>query len=468
MIPKSMPSGDDPMGGNRFSDKIMPIKENHMTARKILVFGASGLIGRYVTDDLRALGFHVIGVARQFSASQKMAALDLEMPILSMDQAALARLVGDHGVDVVVNCLGVLQDGPSSDTGAVHRDFVARLLAAIRDSGRAIRLVHISIPGAATDDRTAFSQTKREAERMIAASGIAYAILRPGFVVAPSAYGGSAMLRSLAAFPLDLPAEESGTPFQPVAVEDISATIAWLADRDIDDAAVRAVTWDLMQPQKITLAGVIEQFRFAYGTAGYPRLTMPSLMLDLGAKLGDLVSRLGWMPPMRTAAIAELRRGVAGDPTAWMKATGIVPKTIAQMVGQRSATIQDKWFARLFLIKALVIASLALFWVASGFIALVISFPATKAILTSHGFSPAVAVPFAAITSLMDISIGVLIAFRRTCAAGLVAGIAVSLGYMAGTALLTPDLWIEPLGALVKTGPAIVLMIVALLTLDNR
>jgi NAD(P)-dependent dehydrogenase (short-subunit alcohol dehydrogenase family) len=97
-----------------------------------------------------------------------------------------------------------------------------------------------------------------------------------------------------------------------------------------------------------------------------------------------------------------------------------------------------------------------------------ISFPATKAILTSHGFPPAIAVPFAAITSLMDMSIGVLIAFRRTCAAGLVAGIVLSLGYMAGTALLTPDLWIEPLGALVKTGPAIVLMLVALLTLDNR
>jgi hypothetical protein len=50
----------------------------------------------------------------------------------------------------------------------------------------------------------------------------------------------------------------------------------------------------------------------------------------------------------------------------------------------------------------------------------------------------------------------------------LLAGIVVSLGYMAGAALLTPDLWIEPLGALVKTGPAIVLMLVALVTLDNR
>ena len=159
---------------------------------------------------------------------------------MSMDAAALARLLREHEVDVVVNCLGVLQDGPGSDTNAVHRDFVARLLQAIRDSGRAIRLVHISIPGTAEADRTAFTTTKREAERLIAASGIPHAILRPGFVVAPSAYGGSAMLRALAAFPLELPAKEMATPFQPVAVEDIAATIAWLAARDIDDAAVRS------------------------------------------------------------------------------------------------------------------------------------------------------------------------------------------------------------------------------------
>ena len=166
---------------------------------------------------------------------------------MSMDAAALAALLRDHAIDVVVNCLGVLQDGPGSDTGAVHRDFVARLLQAIRDCGRAIRFVHISIPGSTETDRTAFATTKREAERLIAASGVSYAILRPGFVVAPAAYGGSAMLRALAAFPIDLPATERTAPFQPVAVEDISATIAWLAARDAGEAA--AVTWELMQPQ---------------------------------------------------------------------------------------------------------------------------------------------------------------------------------------------------------------------------
>lgn len=439
-----------------------------MNRRTILVLGASGLIGRFATDDLRTRGFRVIGLARGLSPAQTMTALDIELPILSLDTPALTGLLSEHAVDVVVNCLGVLQDGPGSDTNAVHRDFVARLLQAIAGSGRTIRLVHISIPGTAQADRTAFATTKREAERLIAASDIPHAILRPGFVVAPSAYGGSAMLRALAAFPLDLPAKEMARPFQPVAVEDISATIAWLAARDIDDASVKAVSWDLMQSEPITMAGVIKQFRLAFGTAGWPHVAMPSFMLDLGAKIGDLANTLGWMPPTRSTAIAELRRGVSGDPSAWIAATGIAPKTLADAIGRHPATIQDKWFARLFLIKALIVASLVAFWLVSGFIALFVSYRAAAGILTAHSFPPALVDPIAIGTSLMDMSIGVLIAFRRTAAIGLVAGIVASLGYMFGAAILTPDLWIEPLGALVKTGPAIVLMLVALLMLDSR
>ena len=436
------------------------------TKRKILVLGASGLIGRFVTDDLRARGFEVLGVARRLVASQRSGPHDHEWPLMSMEPHALSYLMREHAIDVVVNCLGVLQDGPGSSTEVVHRDFVRQLLLWIRDSGRDIRLIQISIPGNADTDRTAFATTKREAERLIAASGIPHAILRPGLVVAPAAYGGSAMLRALAVLPVDLPAAERTAPLQPVAVEDVSATIAWLASRDSDEAA--AVTWDVMQPQAITHGGVMSAFRYAFGTQDWPRLALPSFLLDLGCRLGDFVSLLGWMSPMRTTAMAELRRGVTGDPAEWMAATGITPKSIGQTVGSRTATIQDKWFARLYLLKPLIIASLVLFWVVSGFIALVISYDAATGILRSHNFPPALVAPITIVTSLVDMSIGLLIAFRRTCAFGLVAGMVASLGYMLGSAILTPDLWIEPLGALVKTGPAIVLMLVALATLDNR
>ncbi len=438
------------------------------STRNVFVLGAAGLIGRSIAENLRLRHFNVTGIARRYPPSQKATSFDLEMPLLSLEVAALVRLLQEREIDVVVNCIGVLQDGPGIDTHAVHCDFVQRLLVAIEQSGRATRLVHISIPKTDDEDATRFSQTKREAEKLIASSHVTYAILRPGFVIAPAAYGGSAMLRALAALPFDLPATELATPFQPVAIEDIVATIAWLAERNVSDPLSRNITWDLMQLQSVNLGQVIDQFRHALGTTNSSRITMPAFVLDLGAKLGDLSNLLGWTPPIRSAAIVELRRGVSGDPAIWSTITGIKPIDVSRAVAQYSATIQNKWFGRLFLVKALTIVSLAVFWIASGFIALVPSYAAAAAILTSHHFPPTLVGPLTVGTSLMDMTIGVLIAIRRTSAVGLVAGIVASLGYMIGSAIFTPDLWLEPLGALVKTGPAIVLMLIALCMADNR
>jgi nucleoside-diphosphate-sugar epimerase len=87
-----------------------------MNERTILLLGASGLIGRFVTDDLRARGFRVIGLARSLSPAQKMSPLDVEPPILSLDAAAPTRLLSERAaIDVIVNCLGVLQYGPDGD-----------------------------------------------------------------------------------------------------------------------------------------------------------------------------------------------------------------------------------------------------------------------------------------------------------------------------------------------------------------
>ena len=72
-----------------------------------------------------------------------------------------------------------------------------------------------------------------------------------------------------------------------------------------------------------------------------------------------------------------------------------------------------------------------LFWTVSGFISLVISYDAAaRNFARAWIFRRALVGPVTVVTSLMDMSIGVLIAFRRTAAFGLVAGIVASLGYM--------------------------------------
>ena len=190
--------------------------------------------------------------------------------------------------------------------------------------------------------------------------------------------------------------------------------------------------------------------------------------MDVAAKMGDWVSHLGWSPAVRSTALSELRRGVQGNPEGWIAATGIQPRSLDEAVLRLDCTVQEKWFARLYLAKPLVIGSLSVFWIASGLIALTVAYNQATAILTSHGFPSPLAEATTVASSIVDIGVGAAIATKRTCRFGLLAGIGVAALYMVGAALLTPDLWIEPLGALVKTGPAIVLMLVALAVLDDR
>ena len=435
---------------------------------KILVLGAGGLIGNFLAVDLQSRGFPVTAVARKFTPAQRYILGDNahEFAIGDADLNALAALIRESAADVVVNCLGTLQTVPGESD--IHDGFVVRLIAAIQSAGRSVLLVHISIPESESADTTEFAITKRKADRRIMESGLSYAILRPGFVWAPAAYGGSALLRALAASPFDLPAHESLRPFEAVAVEDIADTVAFLAERVEANGPPQRAVWDVMHPAKPTVGDVVNALRRWLGTEKNVRFVPPRFLLDLGAKAGDAVALLGWRPPVRSTAIAEMRRGVTGDPSQWIAETGITPRSFEDTLRSRPPTVQERWFGRLYLLKALIVAVLAIFWCVSGIIALVFSFKPAADILIAHGFSEAGANAATIFSSLMDISVGLAIAVRKSSRFGLGAGICVSLFYMIGAALLTPELWIEPLGALVKTGPAIVLMLVALAISDDR
>lgn len=425
----------------------------------IAVLGANGLIGFALANDLRHRGFAVRGHARRFTKAQRVQLGDAASA-LSLSGDRLSALLGD--ADIVINAVGVLQ-GP--DTGRVHHAFAARLAALCAAAGKL--LVHVSVPGDASDDRTAFSRSKRAGETAIAASGAAFAILRPGFVVAPGAYGGSALIRALAALPISLPCREASASFAVTAMSDLCATVADIAIRWRQGEKDWGAVWDVMEESPGTVGDVVAQFRGQYGGPG-PLVTVPGWLMGLGAVAGDLVSILGWRPPIRSTALAEMRRGVRGSPAGWMAATGIKPLSRSAAVQALPTTIQEKWFARLYLLKSLALGVLVIFWCVSGAIALTAAFTAARRILIDHGFGFVLAEAVTIGSSLLDISVGLAIAFRSTCRAGLTAGILVSLGYMTGAAILTPDMWAEPLGALIKTGPAIMLMLFCLAIWDDR
>jgi hypothetical protein len=371
----------------------------------------------------------------------------------------------DLDAEIVVNCTGVLQDGPHGDTRTVHAGFVRTVLAALGQRSRL--LIHLSIPGSAADDVTDFSRTKREAERQITSSGVPFVILRPGFVLTTSAYGGSALMRALAQLPVRLPKPEADALFAATAASDLARTIAFVARRWHDNERAWSAVWDVMERHPSSVSEVIDVLRTHFGGPA-PRLTLPPFLTALGAVAGDFISFLGWSPPIRTTALRELRRGVVGNPTSWITATGIEPAPVGAIVADLPSTVQERWFGRLYLAKPLIIGSLAAFWIISGLTVLAVSFDAAAGILVSHGFSSGLAKAVTGITSFVDMLVGLAIAYRSTCRAGCLAGTFVSLGYMIAATLVAPGLWFDPLGVLVKIIPATVLTIVALAILGVR
>ncbi|WP_152048309.1 SDR family oxidoreductase [Aureimonas psammosilenae] len=436
----------------------------------VAVLGASGLIGEALCSFLLRKGYRVVPVARRFTPAQEAAwrGRTLSFPLVDADEARLRAALAATGADVVVNCVGVLQDAPGSSAGGANHDFVARLLSALQtQEPRSPVFVHISIPGQPEDDRTDFSRGKRAAEAAIAASALSHIILRPGFVLAGAAYGGSALMRALAVLPFDLPRTLADRPFAVTDAADIGRTIAFLLDEWQAGRRDWRASWDVMEEKASSVGEVLSGL--ATRLAGpRRRIRLPGWGLAAASAAGDVVSRFGWRPPVRSTALAEMRRGVTGDTSGWREATGLMPSSGPDTLATIAATVQERWFARLYALKALVLGILVPFWIVSGGIAISVAFGPAVGILTDHGFGEPLAKAVTVATSLMDISIGILIANRRTCRLGLSCGIALSLLYMISAAIITPAMWIEPLGALVKTGPAIVLMMVGLAVFEDR
>ena len=159
-------------------------------------------------------------------------------------------------------------------------------------------------------------------------------------------------------------------------------------------------------------------------------------------------------------------RGGAGDPAPWTRVTGIAPRSLKAALAAEPASVQERWFARLYFVKPLTLAVLALYWIVTGLVALGPGWEDATGLIQEAGF--AIAAPLAAASAIADIAIGVAIAAKPTARPALRAALALSLAYVALGTLLLPGLWADPLGPLLKVLPIMVLNLVALAILDDR
>lgn len=422
-----------------------------MTPR-VLVLGANGFIGAHVAAALSGAGWTVRAGARDPQAAARRS------PGLEWVKADFAHLTHAEGwspllegVDAVVNCVGVLQDGGRDSTDIAHVAGPRALIEACEARG-VRRVVHISAVGAEARAGTAYGRTKEQGERLFEASSLDWLILRPSLVVARPVFGGTGLIRALAAFPGFIPAPGGGQRFRPVAMDDLcAAVVAGLAP----GAPVR-LSLDVAGPQSLTLAEILILYRGWLGLKSAPVIALPELLTAPAIFLGDLAGRLGWSSPLRSASIRQMNHNVEGDPERWVAELGVRPQTLAAHLTQTPASVQDVWHARLWFVRPVAIVMLSLFWTVTGLISFGSGWHGALAILEEGGYG-ASAPAVAWFGALLDVVLGLALLVRPWTARVAMLMAVSTVGYLVAASISLPHYWLDPLGPWLKVLPMMAL-----------
>jgi uncharacterized protein YbjT (DUF2867 family) len=424
---------------------------------KIAVLGGSGLIGSAVVADLSARGHSVFSMSRSgSSAGAHGIAVDISKA--TSPSYWLPHLAG---VDAVVNCAGVLQDGPGDSTSMVHHQGVATLFAACEQL-HIRRVIHFSALGVDRQTPSAFSRTKLAGDQALMQRDLDWVILRPSVVIGRAAFGASALMRGLAALPA-IPVMPDTGQLQVVLLDDVVRAVAYFLE---PGASSRQIV-ELVGPDRYSFAELVGEIRRWCRWRPAREIHLPHFMTGALYKLGDMISILGWRPPVRTTAQREITRGAVGDIQS-MTRLGLHPKSLAGFFAAEPASVQERWFARLYFLKAVTLIVISLFWIATGFVSLGPGWGYGIGLMREGGVEGTAAALTVIAGALADLAIGMAIAYRPTSRYGLYAAIAISFAYAIIGTILVPRLWADPLGPMLKIWPIIVLHFTALAFLDDR
>ncbi|OWO96034.1 oxidoreductase [Rhizobium esperanzae] len=421
----------------------------------ILILGATGFIGSVVAARLVSDGHAVTGLGRNPARAR------LKQPAIDWRQADLSRMTKPEDWEnllkdrhVVVNCAGALQDGLSDDLAATQADAMLALYAAAKRSRPLIVQISARTAGAAGD--LPFLATKRRADEALAASGLPHLILRPALVLGRNAHGGSSLIRALAAFPLALPLTHAQSPIEALSVDDVAEAVSQAVAGQLRGDIVLAAD------EVLTLADLVRLHRQWLGLPTARVVSLAPWLARAVTWFADLAGLLGWRSPLRSTAMIVMSEGIKSAKAQ----SALAATSAAATLAANPSGVQDLWFARLYLLKPLVIAGLSVFWLLSGLIPL-LSMERTSAHFLPF-MSEAAAKALTLATCIVDVALGATVLVRPLARRALLGMLAVSLAYLAGGTLLEPALWLDPLGPLVKVLPSILLTLTALATLDER
>jgi len=426
---------------------------------RVLVTGAFGFIGSHVVSALHAAGHEVLCAARQ--PDHRFAHLSFLACDLARDTRVDDWLPRLANVDAVVNAAGILRENRRAPFAAVHHAAPLALFQACARAG-VRKVVQISALGDPRDGE--FIASKHALDTDLSKLDLDWVILRPSVVYsAHGSYGGTSLLRALAALPWILAVPGNGQHrLQPIVIEDLAQAVRKCVEGD----KANRLLLEAAGPEPVAFESFLGALR---GWLGIPTRHVWHVPLAPVRWLAQLGERFG-AGPLGVTMYRMLERGNVASPgaiEALVRATGVQPRGVDTALGAVPSQVQDRWHARLYLLAPLLRLSLAFLFVFSGIAGFSHPVGGSIQLLGYLGISAKLAPAVVYLASAIDISLGALLLTRhqRPAAIGMLLMV---VAYTAVLGFKMPGLWLEPFGALIKNIPLIPAVLAYLVLSDRR
>ncbi|UHQ22955.1 SDR family oxidoreductase [Lysobacter sp. 5GHs7-4] len=406
--------------------------------RTVLVIGADGFLAGYILAALRRSGWRVLrGVRRRGALAQDERHCELTR---LRDEADWRPLLA--GVDAVVNASGILRESGRQSFACIHVDAPLALARACVSAG-VTRFVQLSALGRPEDGE--FIASKHRFDAALLALPLDAVVLRPSVVYATSgSYGGTSLLRALAAFPgMQLLPGDGRWPIQPVAAEDLG------------ELAARALSggerglYEVGGPEPMALRDYQSAWRRWLRIDGQRAWRVPEALVSAQVRVGEWLGR----GPVGETMWRMLRRGNVTAPQATSRlreSFGYTPRALSEVLAAHPSQVQDRWQAQLyFLAPSLRVAIVAL-WLLSAWAGWATPAATIDALTADSALAHWAPLPLARATATLDLLLAVWLASGRRprWVLGLM-GLSVA-AYTVVFGIALPGLWLDPLGGLAK------------------
>jgi len=267
----------------------------------ILITGASGFIGRHITETLHSADHRVKEVTRSNGYDfNQMITKEAWLPLLK-------------DIDVVINCVGIITERRNQKFKTLHYQAPTALFYACAESNIK-RVIQISALGADEHAFTPYQISKKEADDVLRSLPLNWFVLRPSLVYGR---GGKSMemFQHLASLPV-LPLIDGGEQIiQPVHISDLTDTVLkCLTSLETN------ITLDIVGAHAISFKEWLQLMRASKGKHRAAVISIPFTLSMLIAKLVKCI-----VPLINPDNLRMLQQGNVSDVNQMAKFIGRMP-----------------------------------------------------------------------------------------------------------------------------------------------